>query len=85
MALIKQRVTDKIEIVTQFKHLQIREADQIVDDSTGVVESSKFHRRVVECNADVSNESDEIQAIASAVWTPEIKTAYTTHQEAQQI
>jgi hypothetical protein len=82
MSLIEQRVLDQIEIVTQYKHIQIREADQIVDDSTGKVKSSTFHRRVLVCGADVSGESAEIQAIAAAVWTDEIKAAYTDFQPA---
>ena len=83
MALIEQRVTDKIEIVSEFKHLQIREADQIVDEDTGEIKSSKFHRRVLECDSDVSKESAEIQAIANAVWTKDIKTAWNEFQANQ--
>ena len=34
MALTKQKVQDKIEIVSEFKHIQIRYANQIVEDGT---------------------------------------------------
>ncbi|MCK5613960.1 hypothetical protein KAR91_69500 [Candidatus Pacearchaeota archaeon] len=83
MALIEQRVADQIEIVSNFKHIQIREADQIVDDTTGEIKSSRFHRRVIKCGSDVSSETAEIQGIANAVWTDEIKTAWAEHQANQ--
>ena len=47
MALTKQKVQDKVEIVSPFKHIQIRYANQIVED--GNVISSSFERTVVSC------------------------------------
>ena len=56
-------IIDKIEVVTDFKHLQIRE----------VKEDGKFHRRVLHCGDDVSGESEKIQEQTESLWTDEVK------------
>ena len=82
MALVEQRVLDRIEIVTQYKHVQIREDDQIIDDQTNEVKSSgNWHRRVLTPEADISAESSEVQAVCNAVWTDAVKAAWATHME----
>ena len=65
--------------------IKIREIDQEVDDQTGEIISSIYHRRVIDCNSDVSNESLEIQAVANDIWTPEIITAWEEFSTAQTI
>ena len=42
MALTKQTVIDKIEIVGQFNHVQVREAIQVLED--GNVISQSYHQ-----------------------------------------
>ena len=79
MALEKTIVDDKIEIVSDYKHLQIRTATVIKEDGEEL--SRSFHRRVLHPDADVSGESAEIQGIAAAVWTDEVKAAWQTFQE----
>ena len=80
MALVEQRVLDKIEIVGRFKHVQIRNDNQIIDDQTNEVKSSaNWHRRVLASNEDISSESAEVQAVCNAVWTDEVKAAYAAH------
>ena len=81
MALEKQIIDDKVEIVGAYKHLQIRTATVILDD--GVEISRSFHRRVVSPLDDISNETDEIKAIAAAVHTADVKAAYQAHLDAQ--
>jgi len=83
MALTEETVQDKIEVVGDFKNIQVRTATVIKRD--GVEISRSFHRHVVTPDADVSGESAEVQAIASAVWTQEIKDAYAAHIASQQI
>jgi hypothetical protein len=74
MALSKQKVQDKIEIVSAFKHIQIRYADQIVED--GSVISQSYWRTVVNCgDYDAANEHN-VRAIADAVWTAELIAEY---------
>ena len=81
MALEKTIVDDKIEIVTDYKHLQIRTATVIKEDGKEL--SRSFHRRVLHPDADVSGESAEIQGIAETVWTDEVRAAWQTFQESQ--
>ena len=81
MALTERTVEDKIEIVGEFKHIQVRTATIIERD--GVEISRSFHRHVIAPDADVSGESAEVQAIAATVHTAEIVAAYQAHLEAQ--
>ena len=81
MALTERTVDDKIEIVGDYKHLQIRTATIIERD--GVEISRSFHRRVVGPLNDVSGESAEIQSLVALVHTDEVKAAYQAHIAAQ--
>ena len=74
MALSKQKVQDKVEIVSAFKHIQIRYSNQILED--GVVISDSFERTVVSCGDYDKADEHNVRAIADAVWTPEIIAAY---------
>lgn len=82
MALTERTVEDKIELVGEFRHIQIRTATIIERD--GVEISRSFHRHVVAPGADVSGESAEVQAIAGVVHTAEIVAAYEAHLAAQE-
>lgn len=77
MAITKKQVEDKIEIVGDFKHIQIRTATVIEED--GAELSRSFHRHVVAPGDDVSGESAEVQAIAAAVHTDAVVAAYEAH------
>ena len=83
MALTERTVQDKIEIVGDFKHIQVRTA--VVIERDGVEISRSFSRHVVAPDADVSGESAEVQAIAAAVHTDEVKAAYATHLASQEV
>ena len=80
MALEKEVRCDKYEVVGRFKHIQCRTATIVKED--GVELSRAFHRHVLHPDADVSDESDEIKALASALWTDEVKAAYAAKLEA---
>ena len=81
MAIIKATADDKIEIVGDYKHLNIRTATILSEDGTEL--SRSFHRRVITPDADVSGESAEMQRIAAAVWTDDVKSAWQTFNENQ--
>ena len=81
MALTEETIQDKIEVVGDFKHVQVRTATVIKRDGTEI--SRSFSRHVVAPNADISGESTEVQAICNAVHTDAIKTAYAKHLESQ--
>jgi len=83
MALTERTVEDKIEIVGDYKHIQVRTATVIERD--GVEISRSFSRHVVSPADDVSGESAEVQAIAAAVHTAEVIAAYQAHLAAQEV
>ena len=83
MALSETTLDDKIEIVGDYKHVQVRSARVIYDDGTEI--SRSFSRRVIAPDADITGESTELQAICNAVHTQAVKDAYAAHLEAQEI
>ena len=80
MALTKQTVTDKIEIVGEFSHIQVREAIQIIED--GNIISQSYHRYVVSPG---ENSSDpKLSSVIDAVHTQDVINAYQEHLARQQ-
>jgi len=94
MAITKEIIEDKIEIVGDFRDIQVRTATVIKEDGKELTRS--FHRHVVSCvdsvknsddswthtDTDISGESSEVQGIANAVWTDSVKAAKKTANEA---
>jgi hypothetical protein len=94
MAITKEIIEDKIEIVGEHKNIQVRTATVIKEDGKELTRS--FHRHMLECvssvkndddswthtDTDVSGESSEVKAIATAVWTDSVKAAKKTANEA---
>ena len=74
MALTEETIQDKIEIVGDYKYIQVRTATVIKRD--GVEISRSFHRHVVAPNADITGETAEVQAICAVVHTQAVKDAY---------
>ena len=84
MALTERNENDKIEVVTPFKHVQVRRATIVERD--GVEIARTFQRRVLECGTldadnnlvdnDISGEDADVQAICNAVWTQSVKDAW---------
>jgi len=77
MSLTEEIVQDKIEIVGDYKHIQVRTATVIKRDDDEI--SRSFHRHVVAPDADISGESTEVQAICAVVHTDAVKAAYSAH------
>ena len=91
MALTEETVQDKIEVVGDYKAVQVRTATVIKRD--GVEISRNFHRHVLQCSTktgdtwadtNISGESTEVQAICNALWSDAVKTAYQTAMDAQE-
>lgn len=93
MAITKEIVEDKIEIIGEYKNIQVRTATIIKED--GVELTRSFHRKVLECvksshdgsswthtDTDITGESAEVQAICNAVWTTTVKNAKKAANEA---
>ena len=84
MALTKTTEEDKIEVTTEYRHVQVRTATVIKED--GVELSRTFHRKVLDCGSlddsdnfvdtDISGESAEVQAICNGVWNTSVKDAW---------
>ena len=83
MSLTKQTITDGIEIVGQFNHVQVREAVQVLED--GNVISQSYHRYVVKPTDDYSSRDAKVQAVCNAVFTEEVVQAYQAHLASQEV
>ena len=80
MAITKRTEEDKIEVIGQFKHIQVRTATVIEED--GVELSRSFSRHVVAPDVsgdELAAQSAEVQAISAAVHSDAVKTAYAAH------
>ena len=97
MAITKEIIEDKIEVVGDYKTIQVRTATVIKED--GVELSRSFHRHALECvssvkndddswthtDTDVSEESTDVQGIAATVWTDQVKKAKKLSNESASI
>ncbi len=83
MALTKTQENDKIEVVQKW-NIQVRNATIIKDDGKEI--SRTFHRKVIVpgtldasdnlVDTDISGEDADVQAIANAAWTTQVKADY---------
>ena len=80
------------EVRGPYKAVQVRKARIIMDDGTEI--SRTYHRHVLQCrtktddtwgDTDISGEDTSVQAVCSAVWTADIKSAYETFADSQSI
>ena len=85
MALTERNENDKIEVVGQYKAVQVRRATVIERD--GVELTRSFHRHVLQpgtvaegtstlTDTDISGEDADVQAICTAAWTDAVKEAW---------
>ena len=79
MALAESIEYDKIEVVGQYKTVQVRKATVITKDGNELTRS--FERYTLHPDSDISKEPTEVQAICNVVWTDAVKTAWTKYQE----
>ena len=84
MALTERCENDKIEVVGQYKAVQVRCATIIERDGVEVTRS--FHRHVLHpgtlgesnvlVDTDLSGEDADVQVICTAAWTDAVKEAW---------
>ena len=88
MALTKEIIEDKIEVVGEYKYIQIRTCTIIKDDGNEI--SRSFSRNTLPPSTkngstwedtDISGQSAEVQAICNAAWTSSVKTAYQNYMD----
>ena len=82
MAITKETLIGKIEVVGKHKFVQVRTDTVVMEDGEEL--SRKYHRHTLAPDADISNEHSEVQAVCNAVWTDEVKTNYETFKAAQE-
>jgi|TARA_R110002167_G_scaffold202574_1_gene406352 hypothetical protein len=89
MAITKELVIDKIEVL-ELGQVQVRTVTRIKEDDVQISQSYSRHI-VVPCikqddswaDTDISGEDAEVQAVANAKWTSEVKTAYKAFEDAR--
>jgi len=84
MALAESIEYDKIEVVGQYKFVQVRKATIISKDGKAL--SRSYERHMLDAgeldgndalvDRDISAEPAEVQAICNAVWTQSVKDAW---------
>ena len=79
MAITKETEISKIEVVGQYKAVQVATDTVIKEDGKEI--SRSRHRHVLHPDDDISGEVAEVQAICNAAWTDEIKAAWKTYSE----
>ena len=80
-----------MEIVTQWKHVQVRQATVVKKDGVEIARS--FHRYVLTpgtldasdnlVNTDISGQPTDIQGVCNALWTDAVKSSWKTRLIAQ--
>ena len=78
MALSKVE-KDDYEVRGEYKHINVRTKTSIMEDDKEL--SYSYHRKILTPDMDVSGESAEVKALASALWTDDIKKAWSDKQK----
>ena len=71
---LEKKITYDYEIRTEFKFIQERTRTAVLENGNEL--SYQYSRRILTPDADVSAESDELKALANALWTDDVKKAY---------
>ena len=82
MALTKE-ITYDYEIRTIYKHINERRRTAVLEDGEEL--SFSYHRRVLTIGDDLSDESDELKALSSSLWTPAVSASYSLFQTSQSL
>jgi hypothetical protein len=80
MAITKETIIAKIEIVGEYKIIQVAYDTVIKEDGTEI--SRSRHRNSFTPDKDVSGEDSEIVDMANLVWTQAIKDAWQSKLDA---
>ena len=77
MALSKVE-KDDYEVRGEYKHINVRTKTSVMEDGKEL--SYSYHRKVLTPDMDVSGESADVKALASALWTDKVKKAWAEKQ-----
>jgi len=81
MAITKEKIIARIEVVGEYKIIQVAYDTIVKEDGTEI--SRNRHRNSFTPDKDVSGEDSEIVDIANLVWNDSVKAAYQTHLDNQ--
>ena len=79
MAITKETVVDKCEVLGDYKQLQVRTATRIKED--GVLLSETYHRHVVAPGDDLSGEDALVRSIGELVHTSDVISEWNDYME----
>ena len=79
MAITKETEIGAIEVIGEYKAIQVATDTVIKEDGTEI--SRSRHRHVLHPDMDISGEHAEVQAIANTAWTDAVKAKWTKYQE----
>ena len=82
MAITKETQIGKIEVVGQYKSVQVRTDTVVIEDGNEL--SRQYHRHALMPDAIITDEHNEVKAVCNAVWTDEIKANYETFKAEQE-
>ena len=84
MAITKTTEIGQMEVVGEYKHIQVRTDTVIKEDGTEL--SRTYHRHVLTpgklndsdalVDTDISGEDSSVQSVCNAVWTNSVKNAW---------
>ena len=83
MSISKETEIAKIEVVGQYKAVQVRTDTVIKEDDAEISRSA--HRHTIHPDMDISGEDAEVQAVANSVWTDAVKSAWADFKANQTI
>jgi hypothetical protein len=79
MAITKETVIGKVEVVGEFKAVQVA-MDTLIKEDGNLISQTR-HRHVLMPDSDISNEPQEVQNICNAAWTQEVRDAYAAFKQ----
>jgi len=80
--ITKNYTIDKIEIVGEHKHVQVKQL--LIISENGQEISRNAHRYFLTPDADITNQPADVQAICNTAWTQEVKDAWNTFIQEQE-
>tara|TARA_Y100000356_G_scaffold131749_1_gene135938 strand:+ start:451 stop:732 length:282 start_codon:yes stop_codon:yes gene_type:complete len=93
MAITKTTEIGQMEVVGEYKHVQVRTDTVIKEDGTEL--SRTYHRHVLTpgklndsdalVDTDISGEDSAVQSVCNAVWTDAVKNAWKSKLIADKI
>ena len=80
--ITKNYTIDKIEIVGEHKHVQVKQL--LIISENGQEISRNAHRYFLTPDTDITNQPADVQAICNTAWTQEVKDAWNTFIQEQE-